>query len=221
MEGSILLIEQKRAEAPTFTGGLVKKGYQIEPVTNGRAALEKIEENVPQLVIVNASSMRTTGTRICGSIRKSNLEIPIILVVDNVPDHPAKIDADVILVMPFTIQKLINRVKRYIPAMSKNIIKLGVLKLDLENRVVHIKGKQESLTPRLVMLLKTLIENNGEVIDRESLFKVVWDTTYTEDMRTLDVHISWLRQAIEDNPRKPRYLKTIRGIGYILEIPKR
>ena len=74
------------------------------------------------------------------------------------------------------------------------------------------------LTPRLVELLKALMAQPGEVIDRTVLFSKVWETEYTDDTRTLDVHISWLRQILEDDPRHPRYIKTLRGVGYRLDV---
>ena len=74
------------------------------------------------------------------------------------------------------------------------------------------------LTPRLAQLLKILIDHSGEVLERERLFREVWKTEYTADTRTLDVHVSWLREAIELDPRKPVFLKTVRGVGYQLDI---
>ena len=79
-------------------------------------------------------------------------------------------------------------------------------------------GRSTKLTPRLVTLLQILMEHHGEVVERESLFKRVWETNYTGDTRTLDVHISWLRRAIELDPLHPKFLKTIRGVGYRLDL---
>jgi DNA-binding response OmpR family regulator len=79
-------------------------------------------------------------------------------------------------------------------------------------------NKEARLTPRLARLLKMLMDHSGEVIERETLFREVWKTEYTEDTRTLDVHISWLRLAIEEDPRAPRFLKTLRGVGYRLDV---
>jgi DNA-binding response OmpR family regulator len=87
----------------------------------------------------------------------------------------------------------------------------------VDGKRVRCQGKEERLTPRLTHLLQTLMEHAGEVIEREKLFSEVWKTEYTGDTRTLDVHISWLRQAIEEDPRNPRFLKTIRGVGYRLD----
>jgi DNA-binding response OmpR family regulator len=88
----------------------------------------------------------------------------------------------------------------------------------MDQRWVRSQDRQTSLTPRLVNLLQVLIKRKGEVIDRRELFRLVWDTGYTGDTRTLDVHISWLRQAIEEDPRHPRLIKTVRGVGYRLDV---
>ena len=93
----------------------------------------------------------------------------------------------------------------------------GPLRLDVEHRRVRCLGKNAKLTPRLVTLLHLLMDKHGEVVEREALFKKVWETNYTGDTRTLDVHISWLRRAIELDPLKPKFLKTIRGVGYRLD----
>jgi len=95
---------------------------------------------------------------------------------------------------------------------------VGPIRLDLEKRRVRCMGKSTKLTPRLVTLLQLLMEKHGEVVEREPLFKKAWETNYTGDTRTLDVHISWLRQAIELDPDNPKLLKTIRGVGYRLDV---
>jgi len=170
------------------------------------------------LVVVNAASMRTTGKRICHSIqtRYGEKHIPIILVVEVPFKSSEYVDADVILVLPFTLQKLINRIRPFEPSEMKNVIKVGEIVLDLNYRSVHHKGIKKSLTPRLIALLKILMEHSGEVVKREDIFRAVWETDFIDDMRTLDVHISWLRQAIEEDPRHPKLIKTVRGVGYKL-----
>ncbi len=93
-----------------------------------------------------------------------------------------------------------------------------MIKLDKEKRIVVCSGKRTRLTPRMVRLLSVLIEHRGEVVERKLLFSQVWETDYTEDTRTLDVHISWLRHAIEVDKDQPKYLKTVRGVGYRLDV---
>jgi DNA-binding response OmpR family regulator len=116
------------------------------------------------------------------------------------------------------VQKLSNRIKPLLPGDGNNVIQVGSIHLDIERRRVRCLGKNAKLTPRLVALLEILMEHHGEVVEREQLFKKVWETDYTGDTRTLDVHISWLRRAIELDPLKPKFLKTIRGVGYRLDV---
>ncbi len=127
-------------------------------------------------------------------------------------------EADAILTLPFTAQKLINRIRHLLPGDGKTSLHAGAIHLDIDKRMVRCQGRQARLTPHLVNLLKAFIERPGEVIERNELFSKVWETNYTDDTRTLDVHISWLRQAIEANPQKPLFLKTIRGVGYRLDV---
>jgi DNA-binding response OmpR family regulator len=116
------------------------------------------------------------------------------------------------------VQKLANRIKPLLPSDGKNVVHVGPIRLDLEHRRVKCLNKNTKLTPRLIRLLRILLDNHGEVVERESLFKRVWETNYTGDTRTLDVHISWLRGALEIDPNNPRFLKTIRGVGYRLDV---
>ncbi len=182
--------------------------------------MARLEPFTPDLIIINAASMRTSGKRICQSIRAHSRSAHIVLVTD--PQNSDSIEkedlADVILPLPFTLQKLMNRIRPLLPAEPKDLLTVGLLQLDPVQRWVRVGARQTSLTPRLVMLLKILMEHPGEVIEREYLFRTVWDTAYTEDTRTLDVHVSWLRRAIEDDPRKPRFIKTIRSVGYRLDM---
>jgi DNA-binding response OmpR family regulator len=218
MTAKILWIEGKRASGPSFIPGLRKKGYIIETATTGNEALDRISDVDPDLIVLNTASMRTSGTRICNSLRAQSDGVPVLVISD--PDNPAldKISATVILTLPFTARKLINRIKPLTPGDEKNIFNVGPIHLDLERKQVRCQDQQTILTPRLTKLLHLLMEHHGEAMLRENLFREVWNTEYTGDTRTLDVHISWLRQAIEENPRKPKFLKTIRGVGYRLDI---
>jgi DNA-binding response OmpR family regulator len=218
IKASILLIEGKRAEHPSFSAGLTKKGFQVASVPNGSAALTRLAEGLPHLVIVDAASMRTSGKRICQSLRLHAEKLPILLILGEGLNSIDKLEADVVLVQPFTLQKLINRIRPLIPAETKDFLEVGPLQLDVEQRLVRCQSRQGRLTPRLVTLLKALMDRPGELIDRKELFKQVWDTGYTVDTRTLDVHISWLRQAVEEDPRHPQFIKTVRGAGYRLDV---
>ncbi len=223
MKVKILLVEGKRADRPSFVTGLTRKGYQVESVANGSEALARLDTFNPDLVIINAASMRTSGKRICQSIRSHSRQVHIVLITDaQSADSIEKEDlTDVVLSLPFTLQKLINRIRPLLPADQKDLLQVGALQLDPTQRWVRIGGRQTSLTPRLVTLLKILMESPGKVIERDYLFRTVWDTAYTEDTRTLDVHVSWLRRAIEADPRNPIIIKTIRGVGYRLDMDEK
>ena len=214
----LLLIEGKHADYSAFAPALRKKGFIVEQVSNGSEALARITDGFsPALVVVNAATLRTSGKRICQALREKAAVLPILLILDE--DHEVEnTSADTILSLPFTAQKLANRIRHLLPGDSKDCIHAGEIRLDIEKHIVHISGKQARLTPRLVHLLKALIEHRGEVIERKALFSQVWETNYTGDTRTLDVHISWLRQAIEADPDAPQLLKTIRGVGYRLDV---
>jgi DNA-binding response OmpR family regulator len=214
----ILLIEGKHADTLAFTPALRKKGFHVEAVSSGNEALTRLAEGfTPEIVVVNAATLRTSGKRICQSLREKNASLPILLIQDEdrIIDN---VDADAILSLPFTAQKLANRIRHLLPSDGKDCLHAGPIRLDVEKRMVQCMGKQTRLTPRLVYLLRTLIERHGEVIDRKELFSQVWETNYTDDTRTLDVHVSWLRHAIEADPEDPQFLKTIRGVGYRLDV---
>jgi len=220
MKHIILLVEGKRADRPSFMGGLSKKGYQVESVPNGATALKILKEIKPKAIVIDAESMRTSGTRICSSIRKSTEKTPLILIVAEEEKNVNATCVDEVLRMPFTVQKLSNRIKPFM-TIHKNKLKIvGPIKLDQKDRWVHCNGKSKRLTPRLFILLNTLLDSPGEVLLRDDLFRKIWETDYLGDTRSLDVHISWLRKAIEKNPQKPILITTERGIGYRLNVEK-
>jgi DNA-binding response OmpR family regulator len=216
-KATLLVIEGRHAEIPSFANDLQKKGFDVVSAQNGSEAVSQLKQTNPSLVIVNAPSLRSTGLRICLSIRKKDAKIPIILIVEKEKEVDKEL-VDSILSLPFTVQKLVNRIKALMPGDGNNVVSVGPIRLDLENRRVRSLGKNTKLTPRLITLLQILMDKHGEVVEREALFKKAWDTNYTGDTRTLDVHISWLRRAIELDPDDPKFLKTIRGVGYRLDV---
>lgn len=219
MSGKILVIEGKRAERTSFVGGLTKKGFRVISLPSGNAALNILEKEKPDIIVVDADSMRTSGKRICQSLRAATRQTPIILILGQGVNEKEEFDADIIMHLPFTLQKLLNRIKVLLPLKSSNdVLKTGPIELDLIHRFVKVNEKQISLTPRLTRLLQALMQKPGQIFGRDELFKFVWETDYIGDTRTLDVHVSWLRNLIEEDPRHPDFIKTIRGMGYRLDI---
>lgn len=218
MKARILWVEGKRAESPSFVPILRKKEFIVEMVPTGSAALARAAEVDPDLVVVNAASFRTNGKRICRALREELNGLPIILITN--PDQPITGEpcANDVLILPFTARKLVNRIVPFMPGDGEHMIHVGHIRLDLDRKLVRCQGREAHLTPRLTKLLQILMLHPGEVLERKNLFREIWNTEYTGDTRTLDVHISWLRQAIEEDPRNPQYLKTIRRVGYRLDV---
>lgn len=218
MEKTVLVIEGNRADSPNFLPAIRKKGYRVEIVRSGKEAILHAQDINPDIVVVNAASLGTNGKRICSKLRKELNNCPIVLIHSSTEQFDGEIDADSILVLPFTARKLINRIRSLVPAEMEKTLKAGPISLDLERNMVLCNERQISLTPKLSQLLAALLVKPGEVLERETLFQTVWQTEYFGDTRTLDVHISWLRQAIEEDPRHPKFIKTVRGVGYRLDV---
>ncbi len=217
MQGRILWIEGKRASKHNFIGQLESRGFDIHVVDSGGSALQTLDSLDPDIVIVDAVSLRSSGKRICRSLREKSNGVPIVLITDG-KVLPEETCITLVLTLPFTIRKLLNRLKPLLPTEGQKIIHRGAIRLDLEQRRVRCHGRESRLTPRLTKILRILLLNAGKVVDRSVLFREAWETEYVEDTRTLDVHINWLRKAIEEDPKHPQYLKTLRGVGYRLDV---
>ena len=126
--------------------------------------------------------------------------------------------ASITLIHPFTPRKLLNRVARLLPGDESFMLEVGPIRLNLAQRKVYTYGKESRLTPKQTKLLEVFMLNPGRLLTRKSLIKQVWQTDYIGDTRTLDVHMSWLRDAIEKDSSRPQLLRTIRGMGYRLDI---
>jgi DNA-binding response OmpR family regulator len=215
----VLLLESDRANAPSFAAALEKRGYAVTTERTAQAALKRSQGLLPDIVVLNAASLKTSGARICRQIKASVNGTPIVIIADkkNVPD--ANCGAAVTLVVPFTPRKLLNGVARLLPGDDSASLQLGPIKLNLAQRRISCGGREERVTPKQARLLEMFMRAPGQLLTRKAIIKHVWDTDYTGDTRTLDVHMSWLRGVIEPNPRKPRYLKTLRGQGYRLDVP--
>ncbi|GAB4527577.1 MAG: response regulator transcription factor [Anaerolineales bacterium] len=217
MRINILWIDGKRAKTPDFIPRLEKKGAEIAVLSTAQAALGWLEQNAPDVLVVNAASLASSGTGICQRLRKHFPQYPILMI--SAPEHPPGQTnvADEVLVLPFTVRKLVNRLQVLIPSDNAKLLRAGEIVFDPHRNLVVSHGRRTHLTPRLAQLLRILIERAGTTIPRETLFTEAWETAYIEDTRTLDVHISWLRQALEEDPHQPRHLKTVRGVGYRLD----
>lgn len=221
---TILLIEGHQASENSLSRPLANAGFTVVSFTSGGKALSWAQENLPDLIVLDASSMRSTGVRISRRLRGILPETPMIYCrSQGVREHPVA-TADIYLEQPFTGRKLLNRVKDLLPAdpNQEEIIRFGELSYYRGKRAVDVAGRGEQrLTPKLAQLLEEFLLNPGEVVSRRQLMRNVWQTDYIGDTRTLDVHIRWVRECIELDPSSPQYLVTIRGEGFVLRVPER
>lgn len=210
----ILVIERTES----FSAGL-KKRYEVTTVTSGKDALRLVRESEYAAVVLDAISMRTPGDRIARQLEEGLGAIPLIHLHPGTKET-ASTPAEVVLFMPFTARKIANAIERLLHSVSSDkVITCGPFSVNLTRRVLVANGQETSLTPKLVLLVEMFLTHPGETLDRKTLMESVWDTSYLGDTRTLDVHVRWIRRAIEENPGDPKYLKTVRGVGYRLEIP--
>lgn len=217
---NILLIESGRASAPSFAPALDRRGYAVSVYNKLDKALQAAKKSPPDVLVLDAASMRTSGARMCRRARATLDGVPIILV----SPEDAPIDngngSSLTLRQPFTPRKLLNRIERLLPSDERFTLVAGPIRLNREQSRVRCLKKEARLTPKLAKLLEVFMQNPGRLLLRKTLIRKVWHTDYTGDTRTLDVHMSWLRRAIEPNPDRPRFLKTIRGMGYRLDLPE-
>jgi DNA-binding response OmpR family regulator len=217
----VFLIGKDASTLSSLSPGLEKKGYIVSAVHSRKKALEQVGTDKPDLIIVDATSPRLDGGRTCQALRQKVGEVPIILISEEGSDS-GQAEADFHLTAPFTFRKLANRVKRAIQSseQSGETLQVGGLILNLDRRSVTRGKKKHQLTPKELNLLETFMRNPGKVLSRKFLMKNVWDTDYLGDTRTLDVHVRWIREKIEENPSSPLYLCTVRGVGYLFEVPE-
>lgn len=218
----ILLVEGKRAGQNTAAPALEKAGFTLKLCHTGNSAVKALTNFTPHLIIFNAATMRTSGARTCRRLKRGEQTLPLIHIRAEGEPEALDAEADIYLEYPFTPRKLLNRVKDLLPVdhASEETVRYGHISLYLSKKSVEVEGKGESrLTPKLVHLLEQFLRNPCQVLTRRELMQSVWKTDYIGDTRTLDVHIRWVREYIEEDPARPLFLKTVRGQGYVLAIP--
>jgi DNA-binding response OmpR family regulator len=217
MKARLLWIEGKRADSPSFVPSLRKKEYLIEVVPTGSAALERLLDYDPDLAVINASSLRTSGKHICHELHEKAPGLPILVILSATQTLTYESCASVVLTMPFTARKLINRINRLLPGDGDNILHVGHFRLDLERKRVRCLGRETRLTPRMVRLLQVLMQHPGMVVERAKLFASMEHRVHRRYPYPGCPYLVAAGNAEED-PRKPQFLKTIRGVGYRLDV---
>ena len=213
----VLLIGRSQLKGASFPVTL-KKRYDLTIIANGSRAQETASEHDPHVIVLDAVSMRTPGDRICRLLQANFPDTPIIHLHPG-PKGSALSHADVVLYPPFSSpRKLLNSIERLITLSDDEIINCGPFSLNIPRRMLMTPRQETQLTPKVALLMVLFMRHPGQTLDRKTIMEAVWDTDYLGDTRTLDVHIRWIRKAIEDKPGKPVYLKTVRGIGYCFDV---
>jgi len=216
----ILCIELATNPQASLRADLEKRGYFVSLLSSDRTAQEQIESHALQVVVVNALSTPHRGEETCRALRSRGVDRPILLLLPQGIKASPHIQADVVLVKPFTIRKVVNRIEKLIAEPATHILQVGNIQLNCRTRLVqHSEEPAQKLTPTQARLLETLMRHPGQVLTRQFLMKQVWETDYMGDTRTLDVHIRWVREKIEPNPSTPIYLTTKRRVGYRFAVP--
>jgi DNA-binding response OmpR family regulator len=219
MTVSILLVEKAKSPVDWIPQSLKRKKYEVSLTGNEQEAVQRAASETPDLIILNATSPRVDGRKICQALHANVSEIPIILILAEAERDEDVTGATFILAPPFTSRKLFNRIRSILKNDEGEILHAGGLTLSLGTRRVSNEGKERRLTPKEFELLKVFMRSPGRVLSRKFLMKKVWKTDFMGDTRTLDVHIRWLREKIEENPSSPIYLRTVRSVGYRFDIP--
>ncbi len=219
----VLLVEGQSAGRESLTPMLQKASYDTVVVHTGAEAMDWLRSQTPDLIIFDASTMRSNGVRNCRRLRRLAESVPMIHSRAAGEEEDRGAGADVYLERPFSPRKLLNRTRALLPADSsrEEIVRYGNITLFRNKRSVGVAGKGEfTLTPKLALLLETFVRHPNELLTRRHLMQTVWQTDFVGDTRTLDVHVRWIRECIEEDPSHPLLLKTVRGQGYMLCITR-
>jgi DNA-binding response OmpR family regulator len=216
----ILLIEGKSKNVQSFGPELREKDFEVTIVHTGLQVKDVLSSYRPDVMVMDTTFFPSSGVRICKMARMMTSGVPLIYITAAGKAPPPSIRADISLGHPFTIRKLVNRINQLLPSIDGLIFQAGPLVLNVDKRSLLKDHREHRLTPKQAHLLEVLMRHPGQIIHRSELMKQVWETDFMDDTRTLDVHIRWVREAVEDNPSRPRYITTIRGKGYRFAIPE-
>lgn len=226
MAEKILIVDDEKPIVDSIKYTLYKEGFDVVVSYDGEDALEKAKKENPDLIILDIMLPKLSGLEVCRIIRRT-YNVPIIMLTAKGEDMDRvvglELGADDYISKPFSMRELVARIKAVlrrakISVTPKSIerIDFGDIVVDIKGRIVTKKGIPVELSPKEFDLIVTLAENEGRVMSREYLLNHVWGDDFYGDERTVDVHIRWLREKLEDDSSNPKYIQTVRGIGYIL-----
>lgn len=215
----ILFVEKDVIIADLLVPSLERKGYQVSVAGTLRQASSRIRSARPDVLVLDVASFGSYGYKISETLRIRLDGVPTILLLKKGHASAGSV-ADAFMTPPFTSRKLLYRVRKVAEKLSSRELRAGSLVFDPDTRTVRRGNTSVPLRPKEAALLAMFMHNPGRVLSRQELMKEVWETDYMGDTRTLSVHVRWLRTKIEDDPNSPRFLRTVRGVGYRFEVPE-
>jgi DNA-binding response OmpR family regulator len=220
----ILIIDDEPLIIESVSYNLKQEGYDVIAAGDGETGLQLALSTDVDLILLDLMLPGLTGLEICRSIRKHS-EVPIIMLTAKEGEIDRilglELGADDYVTKPFSMRELQARIKSVLKRMNpgsktseSKTLDFGDLSLDLPGHEVSVKGQVVDLSSKEYELLRILANHPGQVLTREQLLNLVWGSDFYGDSRTVDVHIRWLREKIEENPGEPKYIQTVRGVGY-------
>ncbi len=222
----VLVVEDEESYSDALAYMLRKEGYEVAIAADGNSAIAEFERNGADIVLLDLMLPGLPGTEVCRQIRQTS-SVPVIMVsakddeVDKVVG--LELGADDYVTKPYSSRELVARVRAVHRRQGEPeelisaTVQAGPVRMDIERHVVSVDGQQVLLPLKEFELLEMLLRNSGRVLTRGQLIDRVWGSDYVGDTKTLDVHVKRLRGKIEPDPSVPRYLVTVRGLGYKFE----
>jgi Response regulators consisting of a CheY-like receiver domain and a winged-helix DNA-binding domain len=227
MKPRILVVEDETSISEPLAEHLLREGFVPEVVGTVAAAREALDREEPDLILLDVMLPDGDGRDFCRDVRKRS-DVPIVMLTARGGDADRivglELGADDYVVKPFSSGELAARIRAVLRRGSlrsrRGVIDVGDITLDPAARTVTKSGEPVELAAREFDLLHLLMANAGQVLRRELIMDEVWDPHWFGPTKTLDVHISWLRKKLEDEPSVPRYITTIRGVGFCFAAPE-
>lgn len=222
----VLVVEDEQSLREPLVYLLEKEGYQVVEAEDGIKALAQFEKEAPDIILLDLMLPGKSGSEVCRAIRaESNVPIIMLTAKDSEIDKVVglEIGADDYVTKPYSTRELLARMKAILrrqtePAVvAGSVIEAGPVSMDVDRHQVFVNGAKIAMPLKEFELLELLLENVNRVLTRGQIIDRVWGSNYYGDTKTLDVHIKRLRSKIEDDPARPVYLQTVRGLGYKFE----
>ena len=226
MKTRVLVVEDESAISEPLSGHLAREGFEPDVAASLGEARDALQRNPPDLILLDVMLPDGDGRDLCREIRKES-DVPIIMLtargeeVDRIVG--LELGADDYVVKPFSAGELVARIRAIMRrgrgTARRGPITIGAIALDPASRTVTKSGAPIELAAKEFDLLHLLMASAGTVLQRELIMDEVWDPHWFGPTKTLDVHVSWLRKKLEDDPASPRYITTIRGVGFRFAAP--